>query len=213
MQYLKAIFILAFLSACSTKPNIVEPTESFSRPGNNEIHIVSHGWHTGIIIPSKNVFLEFPDLTKRFMNSSYIEFGWGDKGFYQAKEITTDLTLQAIFIPTDSVVHAVGFNTGVFSYFPNSEIEPLFITDSELSSLIKFISGSFARNNEGNIIETQVGIYGNSHFYKGVGDYYLFNTCNKWTAKGLKSMGVDISPTFKLTSDSVMNYIKAQKQP
>jgi hypothetical protein len=34
------------------------------------------------------------------------------------------------------------------------------------------------------------------------------NTCNNWTAKSLKSFGMDISVTFKLTSDSVMGYVK-----
>ncbi|MGF1760774.1 DUF2459 domain-containing protein, partial [Photobacterium sagamiensis] len=46
-------------------------------------------------------------------------------------------------------------------------------------------------------------------FYKGVGDYHLMNTCNQWTAKGLKSTGMDISPTFKLTAGSVMKYVAA----
>jgi len=38
------------------------------------------------------------------------------------------------------------------------------------------------------------------------------NTCNKWTAKGLKSAGMDISPTFKLTADSIMDYLKENRQ-
>ena len=38
------------------------------------------------------------------------------------------------------------------------------------------------------------------------------NTCNKWTAKGLKSAGMDISPTFKLTADSIMDYVKEYRQ-
>ena len=33
------------------------------------------------------------------------------------------------------------------------------------------------------------------------------NMCNRWTAKGLKSIGMDISPTLKLTAGSVMNYL------
>ena len=37
------------------------------------------------------------------------------------------------------------------------------------------------------------------------------NTCNRWTAKGLKSIGMDISPTLKLTAGSVMNYLTKSK--
>ncbi|MFB8829603.1 hypothetical protein ACE0DR_10225 [Azotobacter sp. CWF10] len=33
------------------------------------------------------------------------------------------------------------------------------------------------------------------------------NTCNKWTAKGLRSAGVDIFPAFKLTAGSIMKSI------
>ena len=62
------------------------------------------------------------------------------------------------------------------------------------------------------MVELESGIYGNSQFYKGVGDFYLMNTCNKWTAKGLKSAGMDISPTFKLTADSIMDYLKDYRQ-
>jgi len=38
------------------------------------------------------------------------------------------------------------------------------------------------------------------------------NTCNKWTAKGLKSAGMDISPTFKLTAESIMDYLEEYRQ-
>jgi len=211
MLYLKILFIILFISACATRPNVVEHANSFSGLGNNPIYVVSHGWHTGIVVPSKKVFEGIPELLNRFQNTSYIEFGWGDKGFYQAEEITIGLTLQAIFIPTESVVHAVGINNDVFTYFSNSDVQMLLLTEEEIKSLIEFISGSLARD-DNVLIATKKGIYGDSQFYKGVGDYYLMNTCNKWTAKGLNSFGMDISPTFKLTSDSVMKYIKAQKK-
>lgn len=36
----------------------------------------------------------------------------------------------------------------------------------------------------------------------------MMNTCNKWTAKGLKSAGLDISLWFKQTQDSIMSYLR-----
>ena len=186
---------------------------AFTGLGTHQVYVVSHGWHTGVVVPSKHAILGIPELGKRFNNTSYIEFGWGDKGFYQAKEITIGLTLQAIFLPTESVVHAVGINQDVHTYFPNSDIELLLLTEREISLLVTFISGSLARDKDNSLIATQVGIYGNSQFYKGIGDYYLMNTCNKWTAKSLKSFGMDISPIFKLTSGSIMDYLKLKNSP
>ena len=111
---------------------------------------------------------------------------WGDKGFYQAKETTLGLTLRAIFWPTESVVHSVAVPQKVEEYFSNSEVAKLCLSDGELSALIGFISRSFFRDKSGNLFELQKGIYGDSQFYSGVGDFHLMNMCNRWTAKDLK---------------------------
>ena len=201
------LLIIIILAGCSAKPYIVSYAEEFEGSGQNEVYVVSHGWHTGFVIPAPEIQRVMPELERRFGNTPYIEFGWGDKGFYQAKETTLGLTLRAIFWPTESVVHSVAVPQKVEEYFSNSEVEKLCLSDVELSALISFISSSFYRDKSGNLLELQKGIYGDSKFYSGVGDFYLMNTCNRWTAKGLKSIGMDISPKLKLTAGSVMNYL------
>jgi len=203
-----ALAIITLISACSSKPNVVNHPSPFTEEGSIELYIVSHGWHTGFVIPAENIQARLPELRERFHDTPYIEFGWGDKGFYQAEEITSGLTLRAIFLPTPSVIHAVAVPRNVETYFGNSEVEKLCLTHSELSSLIKFVEGSFHKDENGNVVPLKNGIYGNSQFYQGTGDYYLMNTCNKWTAKGLKSLGMDIMPRFKLTASSVMTYLR-----
>ena len=201
------LMIIIILAGCSAKPYIVSYAEKFEGSGQNEVYVVSHGWHTGFVIPAPEIQGVIPGLEKRFGDIPYIEFGWGDKGFYQAKETTSGLTLRAIFWPTESVVHSVAVPQKVEEYFSNSEVAKLCLSDGELSALIGFISRSFFRDKSGNLLELQKGIYGDSQFYSGVSDFYLVNTCNRWTAKGLKSIGMDISPTLKLTAGSVMNYL------
>ena len=201
------LLIIIILAGCSAKPYIVSYAEEFEGSGQNEVYVVSHGWHTGFVIPASEIQGVIPELEQRFGDTPYIEFGWGDKGFYQAKETTLGLTLRAIFWPTESVVHSVSVPQEVEEYFSNSEVAKLCLSDGELSALIAFISRSFFRDKSGNLLELQKGIYGDSKFYSGVGDFYLMNTCNRWTAKGLKSIGMDISPTLKLTAGSVMNYL------
>jgi len=201
------LLIIIILGGCSAKPYIVSYAEKFEGFGQNGVYVVSHGWHTGFVIPAPEIQGVIPELEQRFGDIPYIEFGWGDKGFYQAKETTSGLTLRAIFWPTESVVHSVAVPQKVEEYFSNSEVAKLCLSDGELSALIGFISSSFYRDKSGNLLELQKGIYGDSKFYSGVGDFYLMNTCNRWTAKGLKSIGMDISPTLKLTAGSVMNYL------
>jgi len=172
--------------------------------------VVNHGWHTGLVLPAKEIQARLPGLKKRFRNTPFIEFGWGDKGFYQANEITTGLTFRAMFWSSGSVIHAVAVPDDVFQFFPNSDVQKICLSDAGASSLIDFIANSFSRNALGQIVEQKNGIYGDSQFYDGVGVYHLLNTCNKWTAKGLSSAGFDISTALKLTAGSVMNYVHDQ---
>ena len=177
----------------------------------NEVYVVNHGWHTGFVVHASKIHKEIPELKQRFGNAPYIEFGWGDNEFYQAEEITSGITLKAIFLPTDSVVHAVAVTRKADKYFKHSEVEKFCLEDPEFKSLVKFISSSFYRDESGNILKLNHGIYGDSQFYKAKGDFHIFNTCNKWTAKGLESAGMKISTTLKLTAGSIMNYLSKVK--
>ena len=181
------------------------------KSARNEVYVVNHGWHTGFVVPASVIHQAMPELKQRFENAPYIEFGWGDNEFYRSEEITSGITLKAIFLPTDSVVHAVLVPLKVDRYFKNSELEKFCLEDSEFGSLIKFISSSFYRDVSGNILKLNHGIYGDSQFYKAKGDFHIFNTCNKWTAKGLESAGMKISTTFKLSSGSIMNFLSREE--
>lgn len=208
-----AIVTLLLLSTCDNRPRVVDLDTISDSPGENtKIFIVSHGWHTGIILPFDKIALELPRLKDRFGATPFIEIGWGDKGFYQSKEITTDVALQATFWPTEAVIHAVAVPLSPQSYFPGSEVQEVCLSGQAYASLNKFIANSFFRQKNGDVVIQRDGLYGDSQFYTGVGKYYLMNTCNKWTAKGLKSAGLDINPTFKLSADSVMEYLREQQQ-
>jgi uncharacterized protein (TIGR02117 family) len=181
------------------------------KSAKNEVYVVNHGWHTGFVVHASEIKKEIPELKQRFGNAPYIEFGWGDKEFYQANEITPDITLKAIFLPTESVLHAVAVSSEADKYFKHSEVHKFCLEDLELKSLVDFISNSFYRDESGSILKLNHGIYGDSQFYKAKGNFHIFNTCNKWTAKGLESTGMKISTTFKLTAGSIMTFLSNGK--
>lgn len=205
------ILLTLLVCGCSSKPYVVRPNDD-DGPKSRQVFVVSHGWHTGLVIPAADLQQRLPALKARFHDTPYLELGWGDKGFYQAKEITSGLTLRAIFWPTESVVHIVSVPTAATAYFPYSEVEGVCLGESGFSSLLTFVVNSFARDERGEIVALKNGIYGDSQFYAGFGEYFLLNTCNKWTAKALKSGGTGINPTFKLTAGSIMNYARQHER-
>lgn len=197
------------VSACGRTPYVVPfdvvPNEAASRVA---VYISNHGWHTGIIIPAREISTRLPGLLDRFGQVPYFEFGWGDASYYQARKVTSGLMVKAVFWPTDSVIQVVAIPEDPAKYFPDSEIIKMEVEKQALDNLITFITLSFDRDSAGHIQASGPGIYGDSEFYKAEGKYYLTNTCNTWTAKGMKSMGMDISVLCKLTSGSIMRYLR-----
>jgi uncharacterized protein (TIGR02117 family) len=133
---------------------------------------------------------------------------WGDKEFYQSREITIGLTLQAIFLSEGAVMHIVAIPGSPSRFFGKSKVVSTCLTDEQVSSLSTFVVNSFARDHQGRIVRLKRGIYGNSQFYEGEGRFSLLNTCNNWTAKGLQSAGMNISSSFAQTSVRVMSAIR-----
>ncbi|EDQ4910722.1 TIGR02117 family protein [Salmonella enterica subsp. enterica serovar Gaminara] len=207
MKNLFIAWLSLLLYGCTTFPQAVKPTTG-GHPSPTEIYIVSHGWHTGIIAPAHDVNTVLPQLKKRFaQETQWYEIGWGDKGFYQSQEITTALTLQAMFWSSGAVMHIVAFSGKPERYFAGSEIKSLLLHTNQRNSLMRYLGRSFARDAEGNLIPLKQGIYGDSQFYAANDRYGILNTCNKWTAKGLESAGLTINPSLKLTAGSVMKAI------
>ena len=184
------------MTACASGPPVVEPVGGKVGDNGTVVYVTGHDWHTGFVIPAADMQARFPALKTRFGNTAYLEFGWGDKDFYRAAEITAGLAAKAVLWPTESVMHVVAVPENVHGYFPKAEIHRLCLSPGRYAALINFIAGSFRRAADGAVIPLQGGLYGDSSFYEAVGNYTLFNTCNTWTAKGLKSAGFDITPVF-----------------
>ena len=209
LMYVPFIVLILVLSACATKPYALTPESSTDENTSGAtVYVSNHGWHTGLILPAKKMNERLPALGLRFGQVPYYEFGWGDAGYYQTKKVTSGLLCRAVIWPTDAVLHVVAVPEVPGIYFPFSEIVRLTVTQSGLESLLEYIISSFIKDADGDILSLDRGIYGDSEFYQACGKYFLTNTCNTWTAKGLKSSGMDICAACKLTAGSIMRYLR-----
>lgn len=202
------------LAACSGEPAAVLPIRSDAAhpsPRDIPVHIVSHGWHTGLVIPARELNATLPDLGNRFGAPAFYEVGWGDKGFYQAQEITAGLALRALFRSTGTVMHVSAVPLSPQDSFPESQLASFCVSREEIDALSQFLSGSFSHDDAGHLVPLSKGIYGDSRFFDAAGRYSAANTCNKWTAKALRSAGFEIDPSLKLTAGSVMRYLEHAK--
>lgn len=221
------VFGSVLLSGCATQPQVQVPDATVERTGKQALYVVNHGWHTGLILPLQKLVSHLPEIVEGFTvrevrgnapdgrAMDWVEVGWGDKGFYQAQEITVGLALRAFFASPGAVLHVVrpemdaGMD-GTFSsptpktYFAGSEVVELRISDQELDAVCRFVALSFERSADNKLLPLGTGLYGDSRFYEAKGRYNALHTCNTWTAKGLASAGIAIEPHGTLTASGVM---------
>jgi uncharacterized protein (TIGR02117 family) len=179
-----------------------------SSEGAKTIYVVSHGWHTGIVVKGD----EIPELLlpekNEYLNSTYIEFGWGDADFYMDPDAGVPEALNAALSSDSSVLHVVWFSNAVEKYFPADEVVELRICDKGFERLCVFLHEAFTRDSTGKASALRHGYYQQSKFYRSIEQYQLLNTCNVWTAKALQLAGFSLMPIFFTTAESIMDEVK-----
>jgi len=168
-----------------------------------EIYAVSHGYHSGIVIPKRYINIDYLENANEFLYAKYIEIGFGDKEYYM---LENDPTLfqgaKALFWSGGSVMHVVKINNNLKKTFPESNIYKLKATEGTLRLLNKYIFESFKYQDRKNP-PLGKSRYLSGNFYDGSQTFSILNTCNTWVAKALEYAGYNINPAFVTTQYSL----------
>ena len=196
------VFMPVFLSACASPHSGLFPAAP-DEPSKT-VYLVSHGWHAGIVVKRADIP---PDLWLQrndFADAEYLEFGWGDKDYYMTPSPHLGIKLKAGLLPTASVLHLVGFSGSVTRYFPHSEVISIELSEAGFQQLCSYLENSYALDEDGHSQPLGPSLYGAGRFYLSRESYHVFNTCNVWTARGLREAGCPITPAANLTVDTLM---------
>ena len=196
------IFPIIFFFLHTSPPLIAERDIGKSDKNSIEIYLIKQYWHTAIAINRNDIdSLLFPEITM-FSKYNIIDIGWGDEEFYQHPEFDADLAFKALFYGTSSTLRVEGIGISKESYFEISEIViKIVVSSDQLNEIILFISNTIFRDSNGESVLLSEHGLGRVKFFKANGEYYLFNTCNTWLAKGLKQGGVQITDDIVLTEE------------
>lgn len=179
--------------------------------GKRTIYIVNHGLHTGIVIDADSATEILPRLQLAIEDIQFIEFGWGDRNFYQANSFSVFLAIKALFLPTKSVMHVASIPRHPMSYFQSDSVESVPISLSHLRLILGFISRTFTRDRQGDIIQLGQGLYADSAFYAAFGNYHLLKNCNTWVIEAFAEAGFPKPVLPALTASSVMRQVRIYK--
>lgn len=171
----------------------------FTQPENGiEIFVHSNGVHADIAVPVRTLMGDWMynfDLTQfAGVNSTfqYISFGWGDKEFYlntpKWKDFKISSAFKAVFLPTPTVMHVSFIRS---QHIISNSSKRILVKKVQYLQLIDYIDSSFQKDERKNykiIPYVNYGIY--DRFFEANGKYHLAFTCNNWTNKALKEIGV-----------------------
>lgn len=169
-------------------------------PGKgHQVYVIDHGLHAGLILPVAFITAspgQYPQLATMLAytpDAAWLEIGWGDKGFYQNgsfDRISLSMMARAMFIPTPSVIHAVGFIPVPPAAFPHSDMVSLRLSETGLKAMLIDIEATLDIQPG---ITPLPGLYGDSRFFRANGNYHMFQICNHRIAQWLSAAGVPVN--------------------
>lgn len=177
------------------------------------VYVTNHGYHTAISLPYKPGAAGYEWQSQFKLGAArYLELAWGDSAFYTAENPGVQAALAALFLPTASVMHVVALPAAPQEYFPQAKTKKIMLCPEEEQQLLRFIRDSFQYDRHDSVMYVGEGLYGRSSFYRANRKYHLLNTCNTWTAKGLRQAHVR-TPVWSSFSSPVMWQIPSEKNP
>ena len=196
------LLMSVLMCACASPPIDLAPPGP-SAPSIT-IYLVSHGWHAGIVVKRAHIPPGVWPQHNDFPDAEYLEVGWGDKDYYMTPSPHLGITLKAGLIPTASVLHIVGFSGSVTRSFPRSEVVRFELSEVGFQRLCSYLENSYALDEDGRSVPLGPSLYGAGQFYLSRESYHAFNTCNAWTARGLREAGCAVTPAENLSIDTLM---------
>jgi len=178
-------FVLLYLFFAWLLSNISTRPQAEKCSSKQKIHISSNGVHMDIIF-HRDLLEEsvIRDLGVK-PEDEYLAFGWGDRGFYLDTPTWAELkfktAINAAFLLSETVMHVTHFES------TQEDWVTIDLCDSQLASIKQFVYGSFRKDHQGNILKIKgKGYTTNDFFYKAIGNYSCFYTCNVWVNQALK---------------------------
>lgn len=164
------------------------------------VYVVSHGWHSGIVVPAALAQAHDWPARREFAQAQYYEVGWGDRAYYQAVDPGWWMGLRALLWPRPGVLQVVALQGPPQTAFPGAPVLAVRVSHQGAQRLAAAIGASHERGADGAPVAFGPALYGQGRFYASVERFHLFATCNVWVARRLRDAGVDLHPSFALTA-------------
>ncbi len=175
--------------------SMIPVNRNFKQPKGEgvTIYLITNGVHTDFALPVQNQYHDWEMLLaqshiiNKNLESQYVAFGWGDKGFYLNTKTWNDLkfstAFNALFHLSTSAIHVTWYTR----LQPSEYCQKITISEEQYRALVEHVVQSFQTDSNGMAkVISGAHYWDNDSFYEAHGSYSLFYTCNTWVNDGLK---------------------------
>ncbi|MEZ6024339.1 MAG: DUF2459 domain-containing protein [Hyphomonadaceae bacterium] len=158
-----------------------------------ELHLWSNGYHSDIAAPAA-IFPEDHPLRRLYPEAESFLIGWGDDAFYHSDGSNLLLGLDALIPPSPSVMHIAYNAEAASAYLGPNDDTAVAISREGAARFVAYVDRALVLDEAGDVVRVSDGkVIGRSAFLRTRGSFHLFNVCNQWMARALRSAGVNVN--------------------
>ena len=182
-------------------PEVTLPSVNDLKQAQYNIYVANWGFHTAIILEQPSGWSLGPP---NHPQARYVEYSWGDKGFFMLADSSIPGTLAAGVLPTASVVYLRGRDALPTEQNGVRQLYHRQVTPQQLHSLVDALEQSFQREPQGDRVEPYtLATRFAGQFFPGREYYVIWSDCNAWTLKHLDNIDVAHSSVPVIFSEQV----------
>lgn len=172
------------------------------------VGVRDEGWHTGLVLSAANLAPPLAVLRRRFPDARYLEFGWGNRGFYLAPQPGIGTALSSLF-PSPSVLFVQGLQQDPDAGLSSASVlRWLCVSAAGYRRLEAYVEGYFLKGQHGELVSLESRPSRHGEFFASAQSYDAFHTCNTWTATALRSAGLPVGDRGVIFARQVMSEIR-----
>ena len=190
------------------------PTDSYKHDSDSSysVYVISNGVHTSFLVPRKTCFSWDKTLDYSLFRNPHFHFlifGWGEREFYRNTPTWDEFNsmdgVRALFFSEASAMHV---SVKGFTKVPSDAVE-LKLSEKRCKTLMGYLNSSFELDKNFQAKSMFKGYGVDDHFFHSPLHYSLFQTCNTWTAVGLREIDAP-TPLWSATAGAVMYHLEKE---
>lgn len=185
------ILLLALAACAATDPPLPAPVGIVATgPSHTFVAVVQRDWHTDVCLRVQDIDAWVMTLARGFDGASVLCFGFGERQ-YVVERRHDPLTMVAALFPSRAAILMTVLRATPEDAFGAQHVVEAPVGDAGLDGLQRYLRESFETDGAGNPQRLADGPYPGSLFFAASGTYDVFHTCNTWTARALRSAGLN----------------------